>query len=890
MLENVEDYIYIRDTILFAEKEGGEGGESEVVERATIDTDVLGIREQVRLPRAVDQYYLNEVSAWHSDALSDSVEFDWPIPLKEKLPTPPLGSYVDENKLSELSIDIDTDVFHFIGGEDPDLSSLEERYDQAYDDKISADSEALSAYEENCKEHLSALNETLGQLSAEKELINEQFADIYEEREKAILEAEEELDSDISSIMREINEVNKKKASGEITEGEWNSERNRLQESEYDRYSDNRNEITDIELEYLRNYALWQELLRDNQLSVDKANSKYKSDLQTELSSYNDKLEKNNKKYKETVNDIYLESNAAVGDPWYENLENVQKQLNMLSIYPAEDNVSCAIPWVPSKQVTSFIEYNDRLYADWEKLVWKKMNARISKQVDGFWETYTAWQRYDSIETQYGDLAGYTINTEFDRWNDGDDVFYERSYSNKFDDAHEDSEYFFDNNNFKLRLGNRHEAGNIKSVKAVVSFEGFGEGIASTRGDHGKMYGIVDCTKVGVQQEDYLTRYDEENDRHLKETHKIEDDYYSSKLSVDHEYKLNVESLELNCQKDIDKLSSDAYEQIREITKSYIQGLDQTMQLANKKAEAGEDNKSERQQIQEQLVNLMSDKAEVYEELDEKVRDRRKALKDVLDVVNRKYYDDIKEISDNLAQKTADEGTAHAEEIRNIYNDFYDEREDWNDAAAQVRDEAIQAARDKLEEFMKGYDEDKKSQNEGFVQEWNNHFEEDYPELKFDDDYNIIDEGFSYSDIPTEKDRQWAFDNIQQPIHNWRVGWYQPQKTATDTRTSEIAQAEADFSMAISEFEDFLPEQRELWTFDAAQFQAFAEDFTSEQEYEFKSAWGEKGVFRCSIIAVYAELDYGVNTGVEYPDYESLDKGEEPEKPEESAEPKEDQT
>lgn len=878
MLENIEDYIYIRDTMLFAEKNG------EVVERATIDTDVLGIREQVRLPRLVDQYYLRELSALHSDVLSNSVEFDWPVPLNSKLPTPPFSKYVDEDKLLALSsIDNDVDIFNFTGGEDPDIDKLQEQYDQARENYLSANDNALSAYEQAQKDLLSSLNADLDQIREDREKIDEQFSDIEEVRYEALEEAQLELDESLSSINEEIQDVNKKRKSEEITEAEWNSERNRLQEEIYDAYSNNRNDVADIELEYRSNYATWQELLRDNSALERDRTEEYNSDLEKELSSYNDKLQKNLQELNETTLDLYLKSNAHVGAAWYENRQKLEQQLNELSIYPAENHVSCTIPWVPAKQVSSFIEYNDRLYADWEKIRWKKIPfGNVEKVVDGYWETYTSWDRYDSIETDYGDLPGYTINNEFNRFWNSDSIFYERTYANPYDDAHEDSEYTFDDVTFKMRLGNRHEAGNIQRVKAIVSFDGDGEGIASTRRDFGTMYGIVDCELVGVQQEDYLARWDEENDNNLSTIQSIDDDYASKKLSVDHQYNLDIEGLELSCQTDLDKLSSDMYDQARDMTYECINGLEDTMAEANRKAEAGEDNTAERKTINDNIYQLWNDIAQLQMTLDDQIDERRLKLRNDKRTRNDKYSNDISQIGNEWENRTTAENTRHATELQNIQNDFYDEREDWEEAAWQVYNEAMQAAQDELDAFGERYNDEKKSQNEDFVKKWNNHFGEDYPELKFDEGYNIVDEGFNYENLPSQDERQWAFDNIQLPIHNWKVSWYQPTTDAQNKKRSAEAEAKANLTESLGEFESFLPNHRELWTFDASQFQVFADDFTSEQEYEFKSAWGEKEVFRCSVLAVYAEIDYGAQTGVEYPDYAAIDSGEDEDNEEEA--------
>lgn len=118
MLETIEDYIYIDDNILYKSSTDSQGEETKEP-RATIDTDVLGIREEVRLPRLVDYYYLNELSAIHSNSLSNSVTFKWPVPFKTKFPQPDLSKFADVDKLEEIDTDV-YDICEMNGGEYPD--------------------------------------------------------------------------------------------------------------------------------------------------------------------------------------------------------------------------------------------------------------------------------------------------------------------------------------------------------------------------------------------------------------------------------------------------------------------------------------------------------------------------------------------------------------------------------------------------------------------------------------------------------------------------------------------------------------------------------------------------------------------------------------------------
>lgn len=132
MLDNISKYKYIRDTILYAEDNQP---------RATIDDNVLGIREQVCLPKLVDFFYLNELKAIHGTALENTVEKpEWPVPYDEsiqyKLPEPELGNYFDVDGIE--NIEFNDDIFENTGGDYIDYDQLYQELNEE-DDSYSQD-------------------------------------------------------------------------------------------------------------------------------------------------------------------------------------------------------------------------------------------------------------------------------------------------------------------------------------------------------------------------------------------------------------------------------------------------------------------------------------------------------------------------------------------------------------------------------------------------------------------------------------------------------------------------------------------------------------------------------------------------------------------------------
>lgn len=141
MLESQSDYVQIRDTMF------GDGP------RVAIDTDVLGTRDQNRIKRNVDQYYLKELkSLYETDNLDNSIEFSYPIPASEKLPVPTLAYYADKSKFEKLKTDVQ-DMWIYSGGDDPDEERLRERYEELTDDHH----DALSSLDKDKNDELSTL-------------------------------------------------------------------------------------------------------------------------------------------------------------------------------------------------------------------------------------------------------------------------------------------------------------------------------------------------------------------------------------------------------------------------------------------------------------------------------------------------------------------------------------------------------------------------------------------------------------------------------------------------------------------------------------------------------------------------------------------------------------
>lgn len=327
---------------------------------------------------------------------------------------------------------------------------------------------------------------------------------------------------------------------------------------------------------------------------------------------------------------------------------------------------------------------------------------------------------------------------------------------------------------------------------------------------------------------------------------------------------------------DIYDLQKQAYDEKGNKTAATIRSLRSQMDAANRKYENGEDNEQELEAIRKKMEDLSLELLEIDEKLGEDINRRRIAGRDQRSRRREQYVEELQTIQNTRTSKINAENRRHSDETYAINNAYQDEYEDWIMAALDLMNEMIQAARDELNETVQEYENEKTSKNMELVQKWNDRFADEFPEYELDKDYDIIGKGYP-DGLLSQEEKEWAFRHIRMEGHNFEVSWAQPLENASNACTTAENEAEAEFEINKKSFEIFDPNARELWHFDATELQSFAEDFEDRQQTEDKSAWGDKSVGGMSVVAVFAYVDNGVRTGVEYPDYEEIDSEEEPE-------------
>ena len=129
-----------------------------------------------------------------------------------------------------------------------------------------------------------------------------------------------------------------------------------------------------------------------------------------------------------------------------------------LNIYPAYQHVDKAIPWIPKGTEDTYIEYNDRLFATWEKCTCLKAETELSRDVAAGIESYTSSETFPSVTDDYTGVTypGHTSTSSFKRILYGDFLSFEREYVNNGEGASESSTYSVDDTTYSVRFGNRH--------------------------------------------------------------------------------------------------------------------------------------------------------------------------------------------------------------------------------------------------------------------------------------------------------------------------------------------------------------------------------------------------------------------------------------------------
>ena len=855
MLESKTDYKYIRDKMF--------GSNSQT--RVAIDADVLGTRAQKRINRNVDYFYLKEIDTlYNTEALQQSVEFAYPISTSNKLLTPKTDNYADKAKLDKLNVDSE-DIFKYSGNEDPDYDALRQRLDTATDAYRKAIESALTTKNETIKALKEQYQEDLQAYASQTAALDAQLPGIETEYQSKLSSNDEDYKQQLSSLNERASEIDKQYRSNKIDLQAWNTQRSQLEDEYYDAYKDYFNGVEDAEAWRSTQKATVLSQKFEVHVSQLETTKKYNDDVAKANEQYATTVSQEQKKLNQTSQEIWTQSNGIVGSTYRENLQKVRDDIAALDIYQAYQHVDKAIPWIPKGTEDTYIEYNDRLFATWEKCTCLKAETELSRDVAAVMEHYSSSETFPSVTDDYTGVTypGHTSTSSFKRILYGDFLSFEREYANDGEGASESSTYSVDDTTYSVRFGNRHQSGKIEKVVLVIQVEGSGED------GNGFKYALVDANFDKTVASDWLSKFDTAEDEHQIEIQKIDDKYAEDSQDLKFALDSDLEALQFNYEKALRDLEWDYVQEKQSATQSWISGIDTTMQQANSLKASGKDNSSLLQQIRDSKTQYLEQISRLQQTFDQKRLDLSTKLSE--DKTNRQqeYSDDLDALTSKMREDKNAEDSIYASKLEDLRNQYADSIAQAEQALQDEYDRTIANAAEERDSVYKANEERTNSLNTSLANLWNQKCDSE----GWGDDYKVSD-GYNFAGGPpstpaagTLEFDKWYAQNFSLPLWNLQIQNDQAIDAAMDAYRTTEAEATYTKLQKSSQIERMDLSRRDRFTFSGGQFAGFASNFSKT----VTSGYGERYSGRVGAIAVFAVMKYGAETGGEYKDYQTID-------------------
>ena len=855
MLESKTDYKYIRDKMF------GTDGQT----RVAIDADVLGTRAQKRINRNVDYFYLKEIDTlYNTEALQQSVEFAYPISTSNKLLAPKTDNYADKAKLDKLNVDSE-DIFKYSGNEDPDYDALRERLETAEDAYRKAIESALTTKTETINTLKAQYQEDLQTYASQTAALDAQLPGIETEYQSKLSSNDEEYKQKLSSLDERASEIDKQYRSNTIDLQAWNTQRSQLEDEYYDAYKDYFAGAEDAEAWRSTQKASILSQKFEVHVSQLETTKKYNDDVAKADEQYATTLSQEQKKLNQTSQEIWTQSNGIVGSTYRENLQKVRDDIAALDIYPAYQNVDKAIPWIQKGTEDTYIEYNDRLFATWEKCTCLKAETELSRDVAAAMEHYSSSETFPSVTDDYTGVTypGHTSTSSFKRILYGDFLSFEREYANDGEGASESSTYSVDNTTYSVRFGNRHQSGKIEKVVLVIQVEGSGED------GNGFKYALVDANFDKTVAADWLSKFDTAEDEHQLEIQKIDDKYAEDSQDLKFSLDSDLEALQFNYEKALRDLEWEYVQEKQSATQSWISGIDTTMQQANSLKASGKDNSSQMQQIRDSKTQYLEQISRLQQTFDQKRLDLSTKLSE--DKTNRqqKYSDDLDALTSKIREDKNAEDSIYASKLEDLRSQYADHIAQAEQALEDEYNRTIENAAEERDSVYKANEERTNSLNTSLANLWNQKCDAE----GWGDDYKVSD-GYNFAGGPppspssgTLEFDKWYAQNFSLPL--WNLGIQNDQAIDAAMDAYRTTEAEATYTklQKSSQIERMDLSRRDRFTFSGGQFAGFASNFSKT----VTSGYGERYSGRVGAIAVFAVMKYSAETGGEYKDYETID-------------------
>ena len=838
---------------------------AEGASRVTIDINVIGTRSQKRINRNVDYFYLKEIDTlYNTEDLQQSVEFDYPINISNKLISPKTDRYADKDKLAKLAVDSE-DIFKYSDNEDPDYDALRERLANATD-----------TYQKNVQTALTTKNDTISNLKQQYEndilsyskqtaALTAQLPGIESEYQNKITANDKEYEQNLTALRARIAEIDKQYGNNEIDVAAWNTQRSQLEDEWYDACKDHFAGAEDAYawLSGQKSSIMAQKFdIYVQQLGTKK---KYDEDVAKANETYSKAVSQEQKNLNQTSQEIWTQSNGIVGSTYRENLQKVRDDIAALNIYPAYQHVDKAIPWIQKGTEDTYIEYNNRLFAVWEKCTCLKADIQLSRDVAAAMEHYSSSETFPSMTDDYTGVTypGHTATSDFKRLQYGDFLSFEREYKNDGEGASESSTYSVDDTTYSVRFGNRHQSGHVDKITLVLQIEGSGED------GHGYKYALVDATFDKAIAADWLIKFDTAEDEHQIAIQKIEDKYVDDSQDLKFSLDSDLETLQFDYEKALKDLEWEYVQEKQSTTMSWISGIDTTMQQANALKAEGKDNSSLLQQIRDSKTQYNEQIARLQQTFDQKRLDLSNKLSE--DKTNRqqKYSDDLNALTNKKNTDINEENSLYASKLEDLRNKYADNISQAEQSLQDEYDRTMKNAAEERDSVYKANEERTNALNKSLANQWNQKCDSE----GWGDDYKVSEE-YNFAGGPpatpaagTLEFDKWYAQNFSLPLYNLQIQNDQAIDAAMDTYNTTAAEAKYTQLQKSSQIERMDLRNRDRFTFSGGRFSGFASNFSKTSS----SGYGERYCGSVGVIAAFAIMKYGAETEGEYLDYETID-------------------
>ena len=792
--------------------------------RIAVDGNVYGKRTQKLIKQNEDVVYLAEANGVVNNVRDNSILIDFPFySSKVKFPLAPIQNFVDPYKFEVVEIS-GQDVFKKNGGQNPDIQQLKERWNQIANTRT----EFILSKKNELEDYKNQLDDEkkneLKVLQEKKEAENSKFTSVEEKYTTDIEKANKYKQDEKEILSNRERDARHQYSEKTISKSEYIALLieidNDRQDMELTYYSKVQNAVLTKEdsLQTIH-YAIY-----EIESQIDGLDDKYKklyekkeSEIQTELNTYDEQF--NTEK-----NQLYCDSNFEVAISYDAKYEETYQKIKNLDIYCSTDGMYKTYPWNLGKEST---EYMDRLFADWEKLTYKRIsNYSYKKHCKGIIEHYKG-----------EDAHGY--HWVYDRFmDDSNYIYYDYDYDNA---PYDTATYDVIDTKIDIRLGSRYDVGKIKNLYLIASI--YGEGVDG----HGKSYHLIQASKEKVVEEEKAKEFDA-----------IEDQFYTEKDSSEETYKLLVEAekvlyntklkeLDEKYEADIKKIDDDEIKSIGDIRSQYISSIQPLLIEHNTMVVEGEDASGIRSQIDQQLTSMRNSIASEQQ----KANDARQKANDALNKnkkeaeVNYKkklqeHENDFNKTVQDLTKAMTDAKSAFWDRVNQEYRNKQDE-------AYNKYESALDAAYEKHDSGAKALADQESALFDQLMESWKAEHGDTEPS-------------------------DWSDPEVQEHFrpYNQMVEDHVPMYNALlETLYNERCAAEVQYAKDEAEIYTFDENGRELWTFNGSQYRYIADNFaTKDQVY----GNGAKFANVYNVLLVVAEMDYGWKMGVKFKNYEEEDK------------------